>query len=159
MNKIDYLEKELARLLDWIKSADTRISLILPLTTAMLGTIAALTPAYSKWTWCIGLSVSVSVVLLVCSLVSISMALFPRTNGPVNSMIFFGGIQTRTLEEFRGEVSNFDEDEYKNDLINQCYINSKIASSKFKWVKKSLIFLMLSSLPWFYTVYVLFGIK
>jgi hypothetical protein len=159
MDKIDYLEKELARLLDWIKTADARISLILPLTTAMFGAIAALTPVYSMWTWCIGLSVSISILLLASSLISISIALFPRTNGPVNSMIFFGGIQTRTLEQFRDEVDGFDGNKYKSDLINQCFINAKIANIKFKWVKKSLIFLLLASIPWFYTIYVLYGIK
>lgn len=159
MNKIDYLEKELARLLDWIKTADTRISLILPLTTAMLGAIAVLTPVYSKWTWCIGVSVLISVLLLASSLISISIALFPRTSGPVNSMIFFGGIQARTLERFRDEVDNFDEEKYEIDLTNQCFINAKIANIKFKWVKKSLTFLLVGSIPWFYTIYVLYGVK
>ena len=159
MNKIDYLEKELARLLVWIKTADTRITLILPLTTAMLGAIAAITPVYSKWTWCVGVSVLISVLLLASSLISISIALFPRTNGPVNSMIFFGGIQTRSLERFRDDVDNFDENKYESDLINQCFINAKIANIKFKWVKKSLIFLLVASIPWFYTIYVFYGIK
>lgn len=129
MNKIDYLEKELARLLDWIKTADTRITLILPLATAMLGAIAALNPSFSEWTWCIGISVSLSVTLLVCSLISVSLALFPRTNGPQNSMIFFGGIASKNLENFRSNVNNFDDEKYKNDLINQCFINALIANS------------------------------
>lgn len=159
MNTIDYLEKELARLLDWIKTADTRISLILPLTTAMLGAIAALAPIFSKWTWCIGISISISILLLASSLISISIALFPRTNGPKNSMIFFGGIYSSTLEDFRSEVNDFDEGKYKDDLINQCFINAKIASIKFKWVRKSLIFLLLAALPWFYTIFILYGIK
>ena len=159
MDKIDYLEKELARLLDWIKTADTRISLILPLATAMLGAVAALTPSFSKWTWCIGISIGLSVILLACSLIFISVALFPRTNGPNNSMIFFGGISSGDLETFRNAVNELESDNYINDLINQCYINAKIASIKFKWVKKSLMFLLFSSIPWFYTIYILYGMK
>jgi hypothetical protein len=159
MDKFDYLEKELARLLDWIKTADTRISLILPLTTAMLGAVAALTPSFTKWTWCIGISISLAVILLACSLIAISVALFPRTNGPNNSMIYFGGISSKNLEKFRSDVNDLESDKYKNDLINQCYINAKIASIKFNWVKKSLMFLLFSSIPWFYTIYILYGMR
>jgi hypothetical protein len=159
MNKIDYLEKELSRLLEWIKSADTRISLILPLSTAMLGTIAALLPKFSLWTWCIGLSVTLSILLLAASLISVSVALFPRTNGPNNSNVFFGGINTKGLEQYRNEINQLNEEQYKTDLINQCFINARIANIKFYWVKKSLMFLLLSSLPWLFTIYVLFGLK
>ncbi len=157
MNKIDYLEKELLRLLDWIKSADARIRLILPLVTAMLGTIAALVPKFELWSVFSGICVSFSVFFLLLSILSVAIASFPRTNGPKGSMIFFSGINNRELRQFKNDVNFFDEEKYQDDLMEQCYINAQIAQIKFVWVKKSMICLFLSSLPWFLSIYSFYG--
>lgn len=159
MNQTDYLEKELSRLLDWIKSADSRIALILPLSTAMLGTIAALLPKFSCWDWSIFLSVITSSLLLIVSLASVSVAIFPRTKGPKNSNIFFGGINSRDLETYRNDINRLNEQDYKTDLINQCFINAQIADKKYFWVRSSLCFLLLAAVPWLVAVYILFGLK
>ena len=158
MNKIDYLEKELSRLLEWIKSADTRISLILPLSTAMLGAIAALAPNESAWTVGSGISVAFTTFFLLSSIFSVAMASFPRTNGPKGSLIFFSGINSKELDQFRANVDSMSEDSYKNDLINQCHINAQIAETKFFWIKKSIMFLFASSIPWFFSIYYLYGV-
>ncbi len=159
MNKVDYLEKELARLIDWIKSADTRISFILPLSTVMLGTMAALAPTLNEWTKISAFAVFAASLLLVFSIVFIALATFPRTKGPKKSMIFFGCINTMDLEQFRTSVSSLEEGEYINDLIDQCHINAQIAEEKFVWIKKSLASLFLSSLPWFVSIYLLYEMK
>lgn len=159
MNKIDYLEKELARLLSWIQAADTRIALVLPLATAMLGALAVLAPNNEKWTVVSAVATSFSSFFLILSILFLALASFPRTNGPRGSMIFFSGINDRELEQYRSSVNELDENGYENDLINQCHINAVIANSKFSWVKRSIFSLFVSSLPWFLSIYLLYGIK
>lgn len=159
MNKIDYLEKELLRLLAWIQVADTRIVFVLPLSTAMLGMLAALAPKITNWSTLSILMVVFSVIFLVISIACLAFATFPRTDGPKGSMIFFIGISNKSREQFRDDVDSFTEEKYIQDLSDQCHINATIADAKFSWVKRSLIFLFLSSTPWFISVYLLYGVK
>lgn len=51
-------ETELDRLLGWVRAAESRLALILPLSTAMLGTLAVLLPSASKWTVAGGIAAS-----------------------------------------------------------------------------------------------------
>ncbi len=159
MNKVDYLEKELARLLAWVQTADTRVALVLPLSTAMLGALAVLAPAMDKWNIASAITTSFAMLLLSFSICCLAFASFPRTNGPRGSLIFFSGINEKELEQYRTSVNAMDEDSYTNDLINQCHINSRIAERKFMWVKRSLLSLFTSSIPWVLSVYMLYGIK
>lgn len=157
MNKIDYLEKELSRLLGWIQAADTRISLVLPLSTVMLGALAALVPSIDKWTILSAFTALASTIFLVLSIICLTFASFPRTKGPEKSLIFFSGISSKDIDEFRESVRLLDENEYINDLTNQCHINAQIADIKFTWVKRSLVNLYISSYPWYLSVNLLYG--
>lgn len=159
MDKIDYLEKELSRLLGWIQAADTRITLVLPLTTAMLGVLAVLAPKIGNWTIVSALATFFSAFFLVLSIICLAFASFPRTNGPKGSMIFFSGINSQDINQFKESVSALNENYYIADLVNQCHINAKIAGVKFTWVKRSLINLFVSSLPWFLSVHLLYGVR
>ena len=159
MNKVDYLEKELARLLVWVQAADTRISLVLPLTTVMLGALAVLAPAMDRWNIFSALTTSFATLFLVLSISCLVFASFPRTEGPKGSMIFFSGINDKDIEQFRESVNSFDENGYIKDLTNQCHINAQIADAKFIWIKRSLIFLFVSSAPWFLSIYLLYRMK
>ncbi len=157
MNKVDYLEKELARLLSWVQSVDTRISLFLPLSTAMLGFLAILAPDIDKWSILSAITTTLAAIFLVLSIACLAFATFPRTDGPKGSMIYFSGINDRELEQYKSSVCNLDEASYINDLIEQCHINAQIANKKFSWVKRSLYSLFMSSAPWFISVYLLYG--
>jgi len=159
MNKIDYLEKELARLLGWVQSADTRVALVLPLSTAMLGTLAFLAPDIDKWCISSAIITALASILLVLSIVCLAFASFPRTSGPKGSLIFFSGIKDKEIKQYSDSITSMDENSYINDLINQCHINAQIADTKFTWVKRSLVCLFVSSLPWFLSIYMLYGMK
>lgn len=159
MDKIKYLEKELELLLGWIRAADGRISLVLPLSSAMLGVIATLASEVKIWTIWPAIISSFCVFFLILSVAFTAIASFPRTSGPKASMIFFQGIVERGVEKYRRDVGEFSENEYIDDLISQCHINAQIANTKFLWVKRGLGCLFISSLPWFLSVYALFGLK
>lgn len=158
MNKADYLEKELFRLIEWIKAADARISLILPLATAMLGALAALAPEFDNWTVFGGINFAFASFFLLLSVMFVAFASFPRTNGPKDSLIFFSGINGKSLEGYKDAVNNLSEEGYIEDLVNQCHVNAKIAEAKFHWVKISIFFLLLSSIPWVLSIFSFYGV-
>jgi hypothetical protein len=49
MNSIEVLEKELDRLLQWVRAAESRLAFALPLSTAMLGALAVSNPTAFSW--------------------------------------------------------------------------------------------------------------
>ncbi|MDF1817969.1 MAG: DUF5706 domain-containing protein [Immundisolibacteraceae bacterium] len=156
MDKTQYLEKELSLLLGWIQTADSRISLVLPLSSTMLGVIAALAPDINGWLVSSAIFTSFAVFFLVLSIFFAALASFPRTEGPKGSLIFFSGINNREINQYRSEVENLDEEKLQNDLVSQCHVNAQIAHIKYTWVKRSLFCLFLSVLPWFISVYLLY---
>lgn len=158
-DKIDYLEKELARLLSWIQVADSRMALVLPLTTAMLGVLSVLAPDINGWSMPAAIASSFALFFLILSPIFCALASFPRISGPKGSNIFFGGIVSRELEQFKQAVSNITQEDYCDDLINQCHINSQIANTKFSWVRRAMGSMFLAFFPWAVAVYTLYSLR
>lgn len=153
---IPLLETSLDRQLRWIGAADTRISLILPLATAMLGTLAALSPSYASWHVGLAICSSAAAGLLVLSIIFVALACFPRTEGPKGSTVFFGGISNLSIEQFQHSMKGMTTEQYETDLILQCHRNAEIAAAKFRWVQKALAFLLLAALPWAISIFLLY---
>jgi Family of unknown function (DUF5706) len=152
--KIDIMEKALERLLTWVRAAESRIRLVLPLSTAMLGALALLIPnAYTDWTFLEGVSTAAAVVLLMLGIVCTCFATFPRTTGPPESCIYFRGITTRTLQQYTTDIKAQTEDCYLDDLISQCYRNAQIAERKYLWIKRSMICLFVATPPWLISLF------
>ncbi|MDA3821661.1 MAG: DUF5706 domain-containing protein [Bacteroidales bacterium] len=157
--RIAVLEGELSRLLGWINTAETKISLVLAISTAMLGALAVLSPVCSGWTVSTAILASFATLCLVLSIVFLAVSSFPRTDGPGGSLIYFGGISSLDLSAYITSMSNLTEDQYINDLICQCHRNAQIAERKFTWVKRAIVCLFLSSGPWALSLYLLYSAK
>ena len=145
---IERAEAELARLLGWIGAADTRLGFVLPLSIAMLGAIAVLVPSPTSWTLLGGITASFAVFFLILSIAFSALSSFPRTTGPLGSLIYFGGIKTRDLAQFESEFRDMRNTDYLSDLLKQCHRNAQIAERKFAWLQRSIGCLFLSSIPW-----------
>lgn len=156
MDKINTLEKILDRQLAWINRADARISLVLPLATAMLGAIAALAPEPANWEVLPAILSSISATLIGLAIIFSSLACFPRTKGPKSSNIFFDGIAGREASQYKNRMCEISEEEYLDDICRQCHRNAQIAKSKFGWIQKALAALLISVIPWIITVYLLY---
>lgn len=156
---VDVLESELNRLLEWVRAAETRLALVLPLSTAMLGALAIFAPVISDWTIILAITLFIAVLFLVMSIVCAAIAAFPRTTGPKGSMIYFGGISAMNLKDYSSAVNTLTKDKYKNDLIEQCHRNGQIAQQKFAWVQKSMASLFISAVPWTISLFIMFSIK
>jgi hypothetical protein len=147
------LEQNLGRQLSWIVAADTKSSFVFGAATAMLGLLAAVAPAYGKWTP-VGITWSVvAAAPLLASLASLTAAVFPRTSGPKLSNIFFGSISARSVDAFRTDLFVSDEDSYVEDLVQQVHINAQIATAKFTWVRRATACLFFGVAPWAIATY------
>ena len=153
---IEVLESELARLLEWVRAAESRLALILPLSTAMLGTLAVLAPKLSNWPVFSAIVSSFAVFFLVLSIIFAAIASFPRTTGPKGSLIYFGGIASLDLEQFSSATDSLTKYEYIRDLIKQCHRNAQIAQRKYAWVQRSMACLFISSGPWAISLFELY---
>lgn len=151
------LETELSRLLDWVRAAESRISFVLPLSTAMLGSLAIVAPPISTWTILAGVTASISILLLIVAISFAALAMFPRTSGPKGSLIYFGGISSYDLAQYSAAVESITTEQYLNDLIKQCHRNAQIAKYKYTWVQRSMGCLVLAALPWVISLMILYS--
>lgn len=159
MDKKDYLEKELSRLLQWIQVVDSRLGFILTISTAMLGTLSVLAPKMNGWTSLSAVVFSFAVFFLLLSIIFSSVAAFPRTSGPKGSLIFFSGIESRELSQYSAAVNEMSENSYIDDLISQCHVNAQISEKKYNWVRRALASLFISSVPWIVSLFLLYSIR
>ena len=156
---IEVLKSELTRLLEWVRAAESKLALILPLSTAMLGALAVLAPTASSWPVFSAIVSSFAVFFLVLSIIFAAIASFPRTTGPKGSLIYFAGIAALDLEQFSSATDSLTRDEYVSDLIKQCHRNAQIAQRKYAWVQRSMACLFISSGPWVISLFELYSNK
>jgi len=156
-DKLKFLENNLNRQLNWIKTAETKLSFTLAISTAALGVLITFLPknAY-EWNCSMVLLVSISGLLLLACLFCLSMASFPQTKGPSGSIIFFGGIEQLTEIEFLSKVNSLSEENYLEDLSSQCHRNAEIAAIKYKWIKIAVILVYAAIIPWLISLYLLY---
>ena len=121
---ISRAETELVRLLDWVRAAESRIALVVPLSTAMLGALAVLVPTMTKWSLVSVILSSGSTLFLILSIAFAAWACFPRTTGPSGSLIFFGTIAAMKLNQYEQEVGSMTSADYLVDVIRQCHRNA-----------------------------------
>jgi len=152
----EMLEKTLARLLDWIRGAEAKVTPVLAIDTAMLGVLGALAPGVSGWTVGGALVVILAALLLLASLLSLFLAAIPRTKGPEDSRIFFKAIKDTKAKDYLSAVKALTHDDYIADLAAQCHRNAEICSLKFQLVWASTCLLFSAVIPWLLGVWMLY---
>lgn len=147
--KIALLEANLSRQLQWIASADSKSNFIFTISLAMLGLLAAVAPSrVDAWNFWSALTCTTTIVLITGSIFCAAHTVFPRTDGPVSSLIYCGSIDDAGMKDFRDRMNGIAHSNYSDDLTVQCFRNASIASKKFRWVKRGLLFLYASAGPW-----------
>ncbi|MBZ0111191.1 MAG: DUF5706 domain-containing protein [Thermoanaerobaculia bacterium] len=150
------LEASLGRLLEWIAAADGKTATVFAVGTALLGVLVALSPSPREWTRSYAAAAIAAGLLQGLSILFASFATFPRTAGPADSLVYFGGIAPREFDTYLGALRRQSADAYIEDLARQCHRNAEIARSKFIWVKRGLAALYLSAVPWLVALYLLY---
>lgn len=159
MVETEQLQYILDKQLEWISAADSRLALVLPLSTAMLGALAAYATTPSAWTLMSGIPAAFAIFFLSMSIVFCACASFPRTDGTKGSLVFFGGIVSRDVAQFRSAVKAAQKNDFYEDLVGQCHINAQIAATKFTWVKRGMASMLAAMLPWALAIYQFYGVK
>ena len=145
----DDLEKNLDRVHEWIKAADQKVSIFL----AFQGVVIVILMPYiqdlfSKYQSVCSVYrmplVLGSVVLMSYGLLKSAMALIPRLKNHIKkSLIYFGDISAMKIEDFKKDLENMSEADYKQQLIEQIHVSSRIAAVKHKQFKDSVLLFIL----------------
>ena len=151
--EINEMKWALERQLGWIQAADTKMTILVPVPTAMLGVSWVSAEHVSAMSWSLTLPLVAAVVLLGLSLVFSALSVVPRTDGPSASSIFFGKIAQMAPPEYRAMISSRSPTDYLGDLAAQVHINAQIAARKHDLIRKAMYCLFLSIAPWLATLY------
>ena len=134
VERLNHARWTLERQLTWIAAADTKVGVVVTLHVAMLGGLgAAYTAATAKSAWVNGMAGMYALLALV-SLICAAMALWPRTDGPKSSMVYFGCIAKGCCEDYVEEFKKKDDDFFLQDLAEQVHRNAEIAKKKISHV-------------------------
>lgn len=159
MNKEEKF-KELERTDLWINNSDTKISYLF----AVLGIVATIIFTNNSIIEIIknsiknllkldkqdienilSLIVIITFINLLIFIVRSIYFLFKASTARINvndinkdSILFFGSIASKTIEEFKEQINNQTEEELEEDIVEQIFINAKICNEKMKNYNKAI---------------------
>ena len=146
--RLNHARWTLERQLTWIAAADAKVGVVVTLHVAMLGGLgAAYTAAAAKSSWVNGMATAYAILALL-SLICAAMALWPRTDGPQNSMIYFGCVVKGRCEDYVDDFKNKGDDFFLADLAEQVHRNAQIAAKKISFVSTAMKVAFAGSLFW-----------
>jgi len=154
-DNINYAEKNLDRLLAWIGRHDARTNFVFGINTALAGFLFNVSPSFKYWSNATFIVVAITAIFLLCSFVHIIRGFAPKVSPPKDSLIFFQAISLKTETRFRKECKKQQYEEYLDDLLSQCHINSLILARKFFHLKNSLRCTTLSIPFWLSSIFLL----
>lgn len=136
------------RQLAWIATADVKVGVIVSLHVAMLGGLgAAYSAANAKSAWVNGFAFVYALCALF-ALIYAALALWPRTRGPVKSLIFFARVAGVKCEDYVEAFNKTNDEDFLKDLLIQIHRNAEIACDKYSNVGNAMIFSFVGTLPW-----------
>lgn len=150
--QIDRAEKILERLLVWVGRHDARSAVILSVNIAMIGATFLADKNvidWSKWAHVTGFAAG---SLISLSLWYIYRTQTPRTDSPNRSLIYFGQIADRSREGFSTDFRAMSDEQYLEDLLHQCHVNSEILTAKFYELRIAMFFTVTASPFWLTTL-------
>lgn len=148
------LERNLDRQIAWIRASDAKITVLLPINTAMLAVLAAhlaqahLAPIH----W--ALAIAASLPCLV-SFTAAVMSVMPMRRQPGGSLLYFGDISRHEPKAFHERVRGLDEDAHLEDLANQVHHSAQLAQIKMRHARRSYYFLFAALPFWVAAIYLL----
>ena len=134
--------------MEWVPRIDNRLATVLGVNIAVTATVLLTAPNVNDWPgWAITAVVS-SAIIIGVSFFNLYLAVFPRTEGPGDSLTFFQSIQDLTVEEYLHNTEIESPEQYIRDLVTQTHRNSEIVAAKFRNLKWAFVFMVISLAPW-----------
>lgn len=166
-HKIEYAMKTLERTDSWINNCDSKVSILIGIWGVALTIILATDSVKTAYTFIIenllknigvykGIFIVFAFAILgsyVNTLRHIIHTLLARIDSKkyiqndlrCNSNIFFGSIVQREYDQYKKSFINEKTEDRMNDVLSQIYINSTIATTKYKNFNNSLIWSVISA--------------
>jgi len=148
--RLAYAQWVLERNLNWVSAAEVKTGVVVTLNVAMLAALATLftaKPLSEHSAWADFLSITAGACLFA-SLYCAKMSVFPRTDGPETSFVFFGKIVNKSRPDYSDAFRRANGAAFMQDLLDQIHRNAEIACDKFKWVKSAMGWSFASIIPW-----------
>ena len=160
--KNDLLD-ELDRHLGWIRSCDTKASIVLAMLGVFIVTISSelfldsqkeiVLNALNNINFSNLIYLMFEVVgylLFFYGVYNIIRVLFPQLKKSIepynevedDSLYYFESISSKSYSEYKNQRINRTSEEEINDILSQIYINSKISTKKYYFYKKGLTFVL-----------------
>jgi hypothetical protein len=130
------LERQLA----WISAADVKVGALIALHTALLGGLAAAFTASSpasRTAWAY-FGTLTAAAFSVIALVAAGCAVRPQTEGPDQSLMFFGRVTKMARAQYFQQLKSVGDDVLIADCASQIHRNAEIASDKYEYVSKAI---------------------
>lgn len=138
----------LERQLQWVAAADVKVGVVVAIDTAMLGGLAAAYASTQDHTgWAIAMSV-LTLVLNGAGMFCTSAAVFPRLDGPPDSLLYFGKVAATKPVAYMGKLAQATDEELLRDWSTQIHRNAMIAKLKHGWVKIAILWSFFSVPFW-----------
>lgn len=154
LDRYTLLERNLDRQIAWIRASDAKISMLLPINTAMLAVLAAhLAQAHLTvvhWALAIAASVPCAVSFTLAVL-----AVMPHIRDDGNSLIYFTDIARRPRDDFRSQIRALEEDAHLEDLAAQVHLSAWLAREKMRHARNSYRALFIALPFWVGAIYLL----
>lgn len=140
----EQLEKQLARVQEWIRSADQKNSIFLALVVGVSAIsakpLAELVQVnildYSLWQL---LLIALALELLIWSIIKSLFCLKPSLNTKAKSLTYFGSIATLKSSTYKSKVKRLSGAAYEDELIEQIHTSSIIASRKHRQLSEAVL--------------------
>jgi hypothetical protein len=147
------LEKNLERQNQWIRSCDTKISMLLPINTALLAVLGSqLDGAHLAVHWLLVVATSVPSLISFGSSVMAAMPHLRRTGG---SLIYFGDVARHTPDEYRAGIFSVTQEAHLKDLAEQVHESAQLAERKYRHVRVAYVALLIALPFWVAAIYLL----
>ena len=156
LDQVDLLEKNLERQVTWITASDAKIALLIPTNTLMTGFLIAQIARAELGPLRI-VMVTLTIALLASSYLNAGLAVVPRFRNSGPSSLYFGGIASQSLEQFRTRITGMTNDDYVAELIALCHSSATIARATYRHVRNAYNSFFASLLFWATSVYTMSG--
>ena len=149
--------ESLTRVIRFTRSADAKAGPVLALQLALVGTLAARFEKFQSIVaadqWDVERSVLIVLIVLYIVFVTCVVVLAAKVYIPINpstgkSLIFFEDIATMGYESFLAQAKKMSIEEVEDQLLDQIYRVSKIASIKMRRVRMAFLLSVPSVILW-----------
>ena len=142
------VERQLDRMQAFYPRVDAKSSALLALTTALVGTLAAVLPLPDLAFWWVGAPVGLFVLCALAAYWLLFDCARPHTDGGGGSLFYFRSIAHRTEHDFIRDFEGATPDALRRDALAQVWRNAEILTAKFEALRRATYVVVLGAVFW-----------